>query len=181
MTDDENATTTDAERGQVNTKAAEVYDAFFVPALFGQFPDQFLGHARVRAGARVVDVGCGTGIAAIAAHRLVGTDGHVVGVDPNEGMLAVARRSEPSIDWRMAAAESLPLEDRSFDHTVSQFAAMFFNDRTAALEEMARVTVRGGTVTVATWAGLDRTPGYDALVALIDDELGVRVTELVER
>lgn len=164
--------TSDAEPGPVNTGAAEIYDAFFVPALFGQFPEQVLRYAGVNAGTRVADVGCGTGVLAIGAHRLVGADGEVVGVDPNEGMLAVARRSEPSIDWRLAAAESLPFDDRSFDHTVSQFAAMFFTDRTAALEEMARVTVQGGTMTIATWAGLDRTPGYDALVALIEDELG---------
>ena len=163
---------TEAERGQVNTKAAEIYDTFFVPALFGQFAEQVLDHAKVAVGARVLDVGCGTGVVAIAAHRLVGRPGHVVGADPNEGMLAVARRSEPAIDWRSAAAESLPLDEDSFDHTVSQFAAMFFTDRTAALAEMARVTVPGGTVTIATWAGLDRTPGYDAMVALIDDDLG---------
>jgi SAM-dependent methyltransferase len=172
MAHNENATMTDAERGQVNTEAAQVYDAFFVPALFGQFPEQVLDRAMVGAGDRVLDVGCGTGIVAVAAHRLVGAHGYVVGTDPNEGMLAVARRSESAIDWRAAAAESLPLDEESFDHTVSQFAAMFFTDRTAALEEMARVTVAGGTVTIATWAGLDRTPGYDAMVALIDDELG---------
>lgn len=172
MAHNENTTTNDAERGQVNSEAAEIYDAFFVPALFGQFPEQVLDHAMVGAGARVIDVGCGTGIVAIAAHRLVGVHGRVVGTDPNEGMLAVARRSEPSIDWRAAAAESLPFDQKSFDHTVSQFAAMFFTDRPAALEEMARITVPGGTVSIATWAGLDRTPGYDAMVALIDDELG---------
>lgn len=172
MSDIENTTITDADRGQVNTEAAEIYDAFFVPALFGQFPGPVLDHAGVRAGNRVVDVGCGTGIVAIAAHRVVGSDGHVVGVDPNEGMLGVARRNQPSIDWRVGVAESLPVEDRSADHTIGQFAAMFFTDRTAALEEMARVTVQGGTVTLATWASLDRTPGYDAMVALIDDEVG---------
>jgi SAM-dependent methyltransferase len=172
MADNTNTTMTDSERGQVSTAAAEIYDTFFVPALFGQFPDQVLDHARVRAGARVLDIGCGTGIVAKAAYRRVGANGEVVGVDPNEGMLAVARRSEESIDWRLAGAESLPIDDRSFDHILSQFAVMFFTDREAALHEMARVTVPGGTVTIATWAGLDRTPGYDAMVALIDDELG---------
>ena len=39
MTERTSTSTSDAERGQVNTAAAEVYDAFFVPALFGQFPD----------------------------------------------------------------------------------------------------------------------------------------------
>lgn len=168
----ENTTTTGAERGQVSTEAAEIYEAFFVPALFGQFCGPVLDHAGVRASARVVDVGCGTGVLARAARRVVGSGGCVVGIDPNEGMLAVARRHEPSIDWRVGAAESLPLDDRSVDHAVSQFAAMFFTDRTTAVKEMARVTAPHGSVTVATWARLDRTPGYDAMVAMIDDEVG---------
>jgi SAM-dependent methyltransferase len=161
-----------AERGQVSTAAAETYDAFFVPALFGQFPESVLDHAGVAAGDRVLDVGCGTGVVARAARRRVSAAGEVAGVDPNEGMLAVARRSEPSIRWHAGAAESLPFDDRRFDHTISQFAAMFFTDRTLALREMARVTVAGGAVTIATWCGLDRTPGYAAMVSLIADELG---------
>ncbi len=172
MTEHTSTSTFDAERGQVNTAAAEVYDAFFVPALFGQFPELVLDHAEVSPGARVLDVGCGTGIVALAAHRRVGATGVVAAVDPNEGMLAVARRSEASIDWHSGAAESLPFHDGAFDHTISQFAAMFFTDRTMALREMARVTGGGGTVTIATWSGLDRTPGYEAMVTAIADELG---------
>ncbi len=177
MADNQNTSVTAAERGQVTTEAAEIYDAFFVPALFGQFQGPVLDHAGVGVGDRVVDVGCGTGIVAIAAHRAVGLDGHVVGVDPNRGMLAVARRNEPSIEWRVGVAESLPLDDQSVDHTISQFAAMFFTDRTAALAEMARVTVKRGTVTIATWASLDRTSGYDAMVALVDDEVGAAAAD----
>ena len=172
MTEPTSAPTTDAERGQVNTAAAEVYDAFFVPALFGQFPERVLDHARVSAGARVLDVGCGTGIVARAARRRVGPHGEVAAVDPNEGMLAVARRSDGSIDWHAGTAESLPFDDGSFDHTVSQFAAMFFTDRTTALSEMARVTVDGGSVTITTWSGLDRVRGYAAMVDVIAAELG---------
>ncbi len=172
MTERTTTTISGAERGQVNTAAAEIYDAFFVPALFGQFPEPVLDHATVSPGDRVLDVGCGTGIVARAARRRVGANGEVAAVDPNEGMLAVARRSERSISWHSGGAESLPFDDDSFDHTISQFAAMFFADRTVALGEMARVTRDGGTVTIATWAGLDRTPGYEAMVALIADELG---------
>ena len=164
--------TTDVERGQVNTAAAEIYDAFFVPSLFGQFPEHVLDHAGVAINTRVLDVGCGTGVLARAAQHRVGPNGAVAAVDPNDGMLAVARRTEPTIDWRSGVAESLPFADRSFDHTVSEFAAMFFADRGRALGEMARVTVPGGTVTIVTWSGLDRTPGYRAMVDLIADELG---------
>ena len=139
----------DPERGQVNTAAAEIYETFFVPALFGQFSELVLDHAEVTSGARVLDVGCGTGIVARAAHRRVGASGEVAAIDPNEGMLAVAHRSEPSINWQSGVGEFLPFHDRAFDHTISQFAAMFFTDRTAALREMARVTHMGGTVTVS--------------------------------
>lgn len=172
MTERTSRAMTDVERGQVSTAAAEVYDTFFVPALFGQFPEPILDHVKVSIGTRVLDVGCGTGIVARAARRRVGPSGAVAAVDPNEGMLAVARRSDPSVDWHSGTAESLPFADHSFDHTISQFAAMFFTDRTAAMGEMARVTVDGGTVTIATWSGLDRSPGYEAMVALIADELG---------
>ena len=120
---------TDADRGQVNADAAHVYETFFVPALFGQFPEPVIDHARVRSGARVLDVGCGTGIVARAARRRLGDTGAVAGVDPNDGMLAVARRSDPSVDWRSGTAEKLPFDDRCFDCTITQFAAMFFVDR----------------------------------------------------
>ncbi|MGI8792616.1 MAG: class I SAM-dependent methyltransferase, partial [Acidimicrobiales bacterium] len=75
-------------------------------------------------------------------------------------------------------AESLPFDDGSFDHAVSQFAAMFFTDRLSAVAEMARVTQIGGTVTVVTWASLDQTPGYQAMVALIADELGDQAADV---
>lgn len=174
---DASAIASDAERGQVNAAAAEIYDAFFVPALFGQFPELVLDHARVGFGARVLDVGCGTGIVARAARRRVGHDGVVAGVDPNDGMLAVARRSEPSVQWLPGIAESLPFSDGIFDHAISQFAAMFFADPTAAVGEMARVTRDGGTVTIATWSALRATPGYDAMVRMIAAELGDDVAD----
>lgn len=167
----------DAERGQVTSSAAEIYESFFVPALFGQFCEPVLDHAGVGRGERVLDVGCGTGVLARAAARRVGTTGTVAAVDPNDGMLAVARRTGPAVDWRSGSAESLPFADRTFDHVVAQFAAMFFTDRAAAVGEMSRVAVSGGTVTIATWSALDRAPGYAALVALIEHELGLAAAD----
>lgn len=163
---------TDAERGQVAPSAAEVYEEFFVPALFGQWPDCVLDAAGVARGDRVLDVGCGTGVLARATVDRVGRGGRVVGIDPNEGMLAVARRTEPRVEWDSGVAEHLPYRGGDFDRVVSQFAMMFFTDTSAALEEIARVLAPGGSVAIATWASLDTTPGYAAMVDLLGELFG---------
>jgi len=154
----------DDARGQVRASAAEVYDEFFVPALFAQWPARVLDAAAVKAGQRVLDVACGTGILARAAAGRVGA---VVGLDVNEGMLAVARRHAAGIEWRQGRAEALPFEAESFDAVVSQFGLMFFDDRPQALREMRRVLRRGGRLAVAVWDSLERTPGYAAMTALL--------------
>jgi SAM-dependent methyltransferase len=156
-----------AERGQVAADAAQVYERFFVPALFGQWPERLLEEAGVGAGDRVLDVGCGTGVLARAAASTVGATGYVAGIDPNPGMLSVARRAVEPVEWFEGAAEELRFEDGSFDRVLSQFALMFFEDRVAGLREMGRVLRPGGRVAVATWGSLDTTPGYAAMVDLL--------------
>lgn len=133
---------TEHQTGQVAASAAEVYEQFLVPALFAEWPPHVLAAAGVQAGDRVLEVACGTGILARAAENIVGPSGTVVGVDINEGMLAVARTKSSTIDWKAGAAEALPFEAASFDRVVSQFGLMFFQDPRKALAEMRRVTVR---------------------------------------
>ncbi len=163
----DNGAVTDAEHGQIVADAAQVYEDFFVPALFGQFTGAVLDAADVQTGHRVLDVGCGTGAAARAASDAVGPEGVVVGVDPNAGMLAVAAAAAPAVDWRSGTAEDLPFEDGTFDRVVSQFAAMFFEDRDRAIEEIGRVLAPGGRAAIATWVRVDESPGYAAMVDLL--------------
>lgn len=164
---------TDAStHGQLTRSAAEVYETFFVPALFDQWPDTLLDTAGLSPGDDVLDVGCGTGTLARTASRRLDGAGSVTGVDINEGMLAVARRTPEPVSWQHCAAEDLPFSDHSFDRVVSQFALMFFADQSAGLEEMVRVTRPGGTVTIATWASVDQSPGYRAMVDLLQRLFG---------
>lgn len=170
----------DSDRGQVTASAAEIYDAFFVPALFGQFTDAVLDVAAVVPGQRVLDVGCGTGVLARAARDRVGPAGHVTAVDPNDGMLEVARRSTAEIDWRTGVAEELPAPDASFDRSISQFALMFFTDTAAALAEIARVTRPGGRVAVAVWDQLENNTGYARLAQLLERLFGPRAAQALQ-
>jgi len=162
----------DSDRGQVNTSAAEIYEEFFVPALFGEWAGRVAEAAHIHAGQHVLDVACGTGVLARAAAEQVGPTGEVIGLDINEGMLAVARQKAPHIEWRSGPAEALPFEANSFDAVVSQFGLMFFEDRRAALAEMKRVVRPGGHVVVAVWDSLQNTPGYAAMVELLQRLFG---------
>jgi ubiquinone/menaquinone biosynthesis C-methylase UbiE len=161
-----------ATRGQVTKSAADVYDAFFVPALFRQWTGRVSDAAGLKEGDRVLDVACGTGTLAREALACVLPGGSVAGVDINNDMLAVARRKLPGIDWHQAPAESLPFEDGAFDAVVSQFGLMFFEDRLKALVEMWRVLRPDGRLAVAVWDSLDKTPGYAAVTALLRRRFG---------
>lgn len=123
------------------------YQAYFVPAIGGPIAEDLLGAAKLKPGERVLDVACGTGVVTRLAAERVGASGKVTGLDLNPGMLAVARSTTPetpAVDWVEASAESIPLEDGSYDVVLCQMGLQFFGNKLAALREMHRVLAPGG-------------------------------------
>lgn len=162
---------------QAQIDAASAYEQLFVRALFQEWAPRVVAAAHIQPRHRVLDVACGTGVLAREAATRVGSTGSVAGLDPNPGMLAVAARLAPKIEWRQGTAESLPYADRSFDAVVSQFGLMFFTDRRRALREMLRVLDAGGHMAVTVWDSLDNTPAYAAEVALLERVAGQRAAD----
>jgi SAM-dependent methyltransferase len=158
-------------------EAAAIYEEFFVPALFHQWAPRMADAAGITPGQHVLDVACGTGVLARTIAERVKPGGSVVGLDPNPGMLVVAARVSPDLEWQPGVAESLPYPDGSFDVVTCQFGLMFFADRTKALREMMRVLRPGGRLVVSVWDRLDRIPAYSILVALLQHRLGDRVAD----
>jgi SAM-dependent methyltransferase len=109
-------------------------------------------HAGVRAGQRVLDVGCGTGVVAVTA-ALRGAQ--VAGLDLTPTLVEQARENGRiagvSIEWLEGDAESLPFEDAAFDVVLSQFGHMFAPQPEVAVAEMLRVLKPGGTIAFSTW------------------------------
>jgi SAM-dependent methyltransferase len=109
-------------------------------------------HGGVRAGQRVLDVACGTGVVAITA-ALAG--GSVTGLDLTPALLARARENAQmanvAIDFHEGDAEKLPFEDAAFDVVLSQFGHMFAPRPDVVMAELLRVLKPGGTIAFATW------------------------------
>jgi SAM-dependent methyltransferase len=157
---DESKSGMEAERltqFQLQGNAAERYERWVVPFITGPWVPPLLDLAELRAGERVLDVACGTGVVARLAARRVAPSGTVTGLDLNEGMLSVAGQLQlppgVAIDWRPGSALALPLADGAFDVVLCHLGLMFFPDRLKALGEMHRVLTPGGRVALGVWTG----------------------------
>lgn len=166
-----------ATTGQVSATAAEIYDSFFVPALFGQWAEPLCDAAKIAPGARVIDIACGTGATTRAAQSAAGAGGDVLGLDRNVGMLKVARARAPDIAFMQGRAENLPFPDRDFDAVLCQFGLMFFEDRAGALREMRRVRRESGRIALSVWDSVEASPGYARMIALLDRMFGREVAD----
>src|SRR5690606_5960003 len=118
---------------------AQTFEDFYVPSVFRPWTSEILDRARPQAGARVLDVACGTGIVArMVAQQLKG-DARVAGVDYNPAMLEVARsasaRENVEIEWVEGNAENLPFPDASFDLVLVQQGLQFVSDKARAVGE----------------------------------------------
>ncbi len=108
--------------------------------------EQAIELMHVPADARVLDVGCGSGWASrlIAEYAL---NGRVTGIDISDEMIRLARESSllfPNVDYQVASAEQLPLDNGEFTHAFSMESLYYYANIPAALNEIHRVLQPGG-------------------------------------
>jgi ubiquinone/menaquinone biosynthesis C-methylase UbiE len=124
--------------------------------------------ARPAPGARVLDVGTGTGALALAIGQTL-EDVRLVGIDPTPQMLARARENADDagltgrIEFLPAAAEALPFADASFDVVVSSIAMHHTRVR-QSLCEIVRVLRPGGRLAIADMA---RNPRWESTLGIL--------------
>jgi SAM-dependent methyltransferase len=152
---------------------AENYERNFVPAIALPVSAGLLATANLRAGERVLDVACGTGVIARLAAGQVGPTGSVTGIDLAPDMIEVARRVlspvGTQIEWHVGDAASLPFPDASYDVVLCQMGLMFMQDRPAALAEMRRVLAPGGRLVVNTPGAIQ--PPFVAMEQAVVDHI----------
>jgi SAM-dependent methyltransferase len=107
-----------------------------------------LDAARVSEGTRLLDVGCGSGVAAAIAHER----GVIVsGIDASAPAIEIARERVPDADFRAGEMEALPYDDASFDVVTGFNSFQYAADPVRALREARRVVRSGGSVAIVTW------------------------------
>jgi ubiquinone/menaquinone biosynthesis C-methylase UbiE len=135
--------------------AAQAYDRLmgrYLPTLGVAFADA----ARIAAGQRALDVGCGPGGLTTELVRRLGAES-VAAIDPSPTFVAACRERHPGVEVRQGFAEDLPWQDHAFDATLGSLIAGFLAGPGRAAAEMRRVTVPGGSVGLCFWE-IERMP-----------------------
>jgi ubiquinone/menaquinone biosynthesis C-methylase UbiE len=130
------------------------------PVVYDPFGTSLVEWLPLKPAAMMLDVATGAGAVLLPAARLLGSEGHIIGIDLSLGLLRKAEalaRSEglANVELRKMDAEHLEFQDQTFDFVTCAFSLQFFPNMEAALHEMYRVCKPGG------WLGLtmfDRTP-----------------------
>lgn len=127
------------------SRAAASYDG--AAALQRRVADTLAGQITLAPGARLLDLGCGTGVHSAGLARRF----EVIALDLAPGMLAHARAHNPGpLYWIGGDAESLPLEGASVDAVYSSLALQWCDDFAAVAIELRRVLRPGGRAWIAT-------------------------------
>ena len=167
---------TDSTDWEFERGSPTAYEELFVPVIFSPLAERLIDRANIQEGDHVLDIACGTGIVARLAAPLVGDTGTVVGIDTDEGMLAVAMKAaaeeQRTIAWQEADASNLSFSAEQFDIVLCQQGLPFFDNPITALEEMYRVVTRYGRVLLNVGRPLAYQPGWNVLADGLSRHIG---------
>jgi SAM-dependent methyltransferase len=141
--------TGDDERGG----GAEDWARFQEPH-FRPFYDAVHARLNITNGTRLLDVGCGTGGAALLAAQ---RGAQVVGLDASAPSIELASARVPQGDFRVGDMEQLPWPAGAFDAVTGFNVFQFARHPTTALAEARRMLARGGRLGLVIWAPHDQS------------------------
>ena len=133
---------------QIFDRGAQYYDGVVGWGFLGTgggYRRSALWQHGLRSGQRLLDVGCGTGLVAVEAAKILGTAENITCLDPSAGMLSVARL-KLNARFLQGRAEEIPLPDASFDFLTMGYALRHVKSLEQAFGEYHRVLATGGKV-----------------------------------
>ena len=152
---------------------AERYERFQASNGYAALAADLVAALSLMPGASVLDVGCGTGAATVAAQKAVGARGLVLGLDVS---LAMLRRAAAAGVGHLVVGTvpGLPFRDRSFDRVAATLVLSHVERYDAALRDMVRLLKPGGRLGVSAGAKRPNPPNvaYQAWEATAESVVG---------
>jgi SAM-dependent methyltransferase len=115
--------------------------------------DAALDGAQVGRRTRLLDIGCGSGL---ALQRAAARGAHVSGIDISPSLLAVAHERVGEAALAEGGIDELPFADQSFDAALAVNALQFAFDPVGALGELGRVLTPGARLAIAGFSAPER-------------------------
>lgn len=130
----------------------------------------------IRAGARVLDFGCGFGETSLDLGRMVGPSGEVLGLDCTHAFLEIAERERDQaglaqVRYALGDAQVYPLPAGHYDLAFARFGVMFFESSVRALRNIHAALAPGGKVALIVWRSLSDNPAWAAAKTVVREFL----------
>ena len=130
--------------------------------------EQAIELMEIPAGARILDLGCGSGW---ASRLMAGKAqlGKVIGIDISDEMVQLATDTSKdfsNIEFKVASAEALPFSDNEFTHVFSMESLYYYSNMPAALKEVYRVLDDGGRFVTVVDLYFENEPSHQWIPTL---------------
>jgi ubiquinone/menaquinone biosynthesis C-methylase UbiE len=151
--------------------AADYFDAEPL-GFWTRYGRRTIERLRLRRGAHVLDVCCGTGASALPAAQAVGPEGQVIAVDLAGELLALGQAKAQTaglqcVEFRRGDMTDLGFPDRHFDAVVCVFGIFFVPDMEHQVAELWRMVRPGGQLAITTWGTRFWSPAYEIWLEIV--------------
>ena len=156
-TDDEQTRLWNGVAGGAWVETQELLDQMYKP-----LETLLVDAVAVGSGRRVLDVGCGTGSTTLAVARMLGAQGHCLGIDISGPMIAAAQaradREGTPANFICANAQTHAFEPASVEMIISRFGVMFFDDPVRAFANLRRAAQDDAELRFIAWRSAAENP-----------------------
>ena len=159
-------------------KASGYYETYWQKQLYPA-QQKLLQLANIKAGDRIIDIACGTGLVSFPAAELAGEKGFVLANDISDKMVETAaaiakEKNFSNISFQRMDAEELDVKDGSYNIALCALGLMYFPEPLKALKEMSRLLKPGGHAVVAVW-GQRKNCGWAEVFEIVDRRVASEV------
>lgn len=142
-----------AELISYSGSAAQHYEKYAGPVFFEPYALEVAGRVDAAAVKVALEIACGTGRVTRQLRKAMAPGSKLIATDISPDMLEVAKQELKGlpIEWQVADAQELSIENDSIDLIVCCFGYMFVPDKVKAFKEAYRVLRPGGTLLFTSW------------------------------